>query len=274
MLIFENMYSKNYWHIIIALFWTSILWGQNTFQPKSVNLEYKGIIYRTERSIDLRLHTNGAAIAYNTGRIDAFNKTSYYHIELGYLKDFRERKQSRNFNNNGLISTRSFILGKRNNLLVLRAGKGWKRYLSEKARRKGIAVGYSYEVGPSLALLKPYYLNVVNSTIVDGELVNTIEEVKYSEENREVFLDRNRIQGASGYWKGFDEISVVPGIQAKGGLLFSLGAYDKMVKAVEVGAMVDFYIKKVPIMVESESVSNKPYFFNLYLSLQLGTRSN
>ena len=66
----------------------------------------------------------------------------------------------------------------------------------------------------------------------------------------------------------------MPGIQAKGGLLFSLGAYDKMVKAVEVGAMVDFYIKKVPIMVESESVSNKPYFFNLYLSLQLGTRSN
>ena len=268
------MYSKRNCHIILFLIWSPLLWSQNTFQPKSVNLEYKGIIYRTERSLDLRLHTNGAAIAYNTGRIDAFNKTSYYHIELGYIKDFRERKQSRNFNNNGLISTRSFILGKRNNLLILRAGRGWKRYLSEKARRKGIAVGYSYEVGPSLAFLKPYYLNIATQTFVDGELVNTIEEIKFSEENRDVFLDRNRIQGASGYWKGFDEISVVPGIQAKGGLLFSLGAYDKMVKAVEVGAMIDLYIKKVPIMVESETVSNKPFFINLYLSLQLGSRSN
>lgn len=268
------MYVHRYLYLFVLIFFGLSLSGQTTFQPKSVNLEYKGIIYRNERSVDIRLHTNGAALAYNTGKIDAFNKTSYYHIELGYIHDFRERKQSRNFNSNGFISSRSFILGKRNNLLVLRAGKGWKRYLSEKARRKGIAVGYSYEVGPSLALLKPYYLNVATPTLVNGELISVIEDIKYSEENRDVFLDRNRIQGSTGYWTGFNELSVVPGIQAKAGLLFSLGAYDKMVKAVEIGAMLDVYIKKIPILVETEAVSNKPYFFNLYLSLQLGSRSN
>lgn len=248
--------------------------GQNTFQPKSINLDYKGIIYRNEWSVDFRLHTNGAAISYNTGKIDAFNKTSYYHLELGYMTDYRERKTTRSFQSGSIIQSRTFIFGKQNNIINLRAGKGWKRYVSEKARRQGIAMGYSYEIGPSLALVKPYYINVRRNQIVNGELVVTFDDIKFSEEDRELFLNNLAIQGSSGYWKGFNEISVIPGLQAKGGLLFSLGAYDKMVKAVEIGAMVDVYIQSVPIMVRTENVRARPYFFNFYVSMLLGQRSN
>lgn len=260
--------------VILMTIGQGSLLGQNTFQPKSIDLSYKGIIYRNEWSVDFRLHTNGAALSYNTGSIDAFNKTSFYHFELGYMTDFRERKQTRSFQTGTLIQSRTFIFGKRNNVINLRAGKGWKRYVSEKARRKGIAMGYSYEVGPSLALVKPYYINVRRNEIVNGELVVTFEDIKYSAEDEDVFLNNVAIQGSSGFWKGFNEISVIPGIQAKGGVLFSLGAYDKTVKAIEVGAMLDLYIAKVPIMVETAEVSSKPYFFNLYVSLQLGRRSN
>lgn len=262
-------------YIVGLMLLTSICLAQKTFQPRATNLEYKGIIYRKEKSVDIRLHTNGFALAYNTGRIDAFNKTTYYHFELGYAKDFREKRQSRNIiNATGLIESSTFTYGKRNNLLVLRAGRGWKRYLSEKARRRGIAMGYSYEVGPSIALLKPYYLSVIEQQVQGNEVIFIEKDISYDEENKELFLDYEQIVGTPGYFKGFGDLSITPGIQAKGGLLFSLGAYDKMVKAVEIGAMVDIYAKKLPILVETEAVSNKPYIFNLYLSLQLGKRSN
>lgn len=260
--------------VFIACSMTIGVIAQNTFQPKSVNLDYKGIIYRNEWSVDFRLHTNGAAISYNTGRIDAFNKTSYYHFELGYMTDFRERKTTRSFQSGSIIQSRTFIFGKQNNVINLRAGKGWKRYVSEKARRQGIAVGYSYEVGPSLALVKPYYINVRRNQIVEGQAVVSFEDIKFTEEDRDVFLNNVAIQGSSGYWRGFNEISVIPGVQAKGGVLFSLGAYDQMVKAIEVGAMLDVYIQSVPIMVQTENVRARPYFFNFYVSMQLGKRSN
>ena len=137
------------WGLVVAGY------GQNTFQPKAINQEYKGIIYRHEKSVDIRLHTNGFALAYNTGKIDAFNKTSYYHFEVGYVRDFRERRQTLITLSSFQTNSSTYIYGKQNNIINIRAGKGWKRYLSEKARRKGIAMGYSYEVGTSLALLKP-----------------------------------------------------------------------------------------------------------------------
>ena len=70
------------------------------------------------------------------------------------------------------------------------------------------------------------------------------------------------------------ELTFTPGIQARGGILFSLGAYDKYVKMIEVGIMADLFIKKISILAETEAISNKPYFINLYLTLQLGARSN
>ena len=285
----EHLLRKNnyIYHInkkVMALRYVLMVWivwgfvvagyGQNTFQPKAINQEYKGIIYRHEKSVDIRLHTNGFALAYNTGKIDAFNETSYYHFELGYVRDFRERRQTLITLSSFQTNSSTYIYGKQNNIINIRAGKGWKRYLSEKARRKGIALGYCYEVGPSLALLKPYYIDISVVEEVNGELQLGRQEIKYSQENRDQFLNENIALGSAGYFRGFNEITVVPGIQAKGGLLFSLGAYDKMVKAVEVGAMLDVYIQQIPIMVETEAVSNKPYFFNLYLSLQLGRRSN
>ena len=60
-------------------------------------------------------------------------------------------------------------------------------------------------------------------------------------------------------------------------------------EAVEVGIMADFYLKTIPLMVDDatlplntnpprtldilpENVRNRPFFLNLYISLQLGKR--
>jgi hypothetical protein len=57
-------------------------------------------------------------------------------------------------------------------------------------------------------------------------------------------------------------------------LHFDWGAFDEFVKAMEAGVMVDFYFKKVPIMVETANgdIENSPLFINLFINIQLGKR--
>jgi len=247
------------------------LTAQRVIQPKLVEVDWKGIIYKKEWSIDLRLHENGAAIAYNSGKIRAYDRTNYYHVELGFTKDPREKTQTRISTLNG---SGTFTYGKINSVFNLRAGVGVKRYLSEKEKRRGVAVGYTYEIGPSLVLLKPYYLQVQGREVIDGEIIPVLQSVKYDGTNSAQFLDINQIAARSSFFKGFDEMSVRAGLQAKVGAHIAMGAFDKSVKAFETGLMFDVYPTKVPIFIESEAVRNRYYFVRVYFNIQLGSRKN
>lgn len=255
---------------IAAIFVPVALSGQTTIQPKQIDYSMIGVLYSSERTGDIQLHTNGIALAYTVGEIRKYYLTRYKYFGIGLLKHPREYRQSVNFHNGNLLlkSSSSFSYGKQNNFLVARAGIGEKRYLSEKAKRKGVAVGVSYEGGFSLGVLKPYYL-ILNRLESSSGGSYTVTE-RYSEENAEFFLDVSRVQGAASFFKGIDEVSIIPGIHGKVGAHFSLGAFEKDVRALELGFMFDLYFKRVPIMIIE---NNQPFFLNLYATLQLGKRS-
>jgi len=252
---------------------TSVGITQKTFQPKQPGQDWKGIVYRKETAFEMRLQTNGPLLfGVNIGEIKTYYRTDYYHFSLGFMKDPRERRQNKN-RGLGFNTSTGFVLGKQNSVLVLRGGMGTKRFLSEKAKRKGVAVGYDYEIGPSLALMKPYYLQIAYPA--SNGSPPTLREERYSEDNAAQFLDEDgTVFGGTSYFKGFGEMVIIPGLQAKAGVFFSLKAFDDKVKAVETGIMVDVYIKKLPIMVENENLTNRPYFINFYVNLLLGSRRN
>ncbi len=227
----------------------------------------RGIIYNQEFSLGLRMHTNGFALGTTFGKIKTYDHTNYLHFELGELKHVKEFRQS--FEIPSAISGRiskAFKYGKQNNLYVLRGSAGSKRYFSEKAKVKGVAVGISYEGGATLGLLKPYYLDLRSG---DGK--QTIP-FKYSEEDHSRFLDIWQIHGASPWTKGFNEISLSPGINGKFAVHFDWGAFDEYVKSIEAGIMVDAFLNKTPIMVEVDNVENRRLFINLFINLQFGKR--
>ncbi len=247
--------------------------AQRILQPKLVELDLKGVIYKKEWSFDLKIHENGYALGYNTGEVLTYDKSKYYQLELGMIKDIRERRQNKNYSFTPVGGTRAFVYGKINNFMVVRGSIGFKHYLSEKAKRKGLAVGYSYSFGPAIGLLKPYYLNVIIRPD-QGEITSvTYEDLKY-EDAPQQFLEFNDINGASKFTRGILETKVIPGVQAKVASHFALGAFDKYVKAVELGVMADLYINKVEIMVPTEGFDNKQYFIKLFANVQLGMRKN
>lgn len=242
--------------------------GQNNYQSR------KGVVYNKEVAFNFKPHTNGLAAGLQFGKIKSYNRTAYWGLELGEIKHVKETRQNKSNQIAALEGAfRGFVYGKQNNFYALRLTFGEKRYLSEKARRKGLALGLDYSAGASLGILKPYYLLL---RFVPEDFNRNFRSERYTAENEARFLDINSIYGADSFSKGLGNSSFLPGGHAKVALHFDWGAFDEFIKAFEVGIMADFYLKKVPIMVETPSapnVQNQPLFLNLFLNVQLGKRS-
>ncbi len=255
--------------VCILIFPLAVL-AQSGLFPDSRSYAGVGLIYEEEYTLDLHLHTNGLAIGYQKGKITKYYLTKTFNINFGYLrhpKEFRQNLRSQTVLQS-LTAATGYTFGKQNNFFVIRAGMGGIRYFGEKAKRKGVAVGFHYNIGPSIGMLKPYYLDLkrFDETTISGIRISS---EKYNEENAHLFLDPNNINGYSGFFKGFKEIKFVPGIQAKAGMYFSWGPEDQFVRVLETGLMLDLFTRRIPIMVID---NNQPLFLNLYVSLHFGKR--
>lgn len=244
------------------------LGAQNTLKQSEYKLTpLKGIVYFKEVAAELEFQSNGFNFGFNKGKIVRYNLTKYYHFDLGYMADPKERSKSQYLANFEGIS--SYTYGKQNYFFVLRGGMGRKHYLSEKAHKRGVALGYSYEGGVNLGLLKPYYLVLEYS----DELERSFRSEAYSAENSHLFLDLNKIRDKGKFSEGWNELKVAPGFHFNTALHFSLGAYEKYIKAIELGVHIDAYMQRIPIMVETEHHQNQFLFGHFFINFQLGQRS-
>ena len=157
--------QKQFWSLFGALMlsiFLSSVFAQTVVQPKSVNDNSSvGIIYDNEWSAQARLITRGFGLGFHWGEIETYYKTNIYSVHLDF---FRHVKQSRQNRRPSIYNSvpRPFVFGKQNSFFSLKAGLGTKRYFSEKARQRGLAIGLTYQGGISLGFEKPYYLEVLN----------------------------------------------------------------------------------------------------------------
>lgn len=245
--------------------------AQIILQPKIVENDQKGVVYASEKVYEIRAHLHGLAVGYKTGKLRNFYETTYMSYELGYMVDSRQKKFSKNQARIGTTPRRSFYYGKRSSLITARVSYGMKRYLSEKTKRKGVAMGIIYEGGATIGLIKPTYINVVRRDPDIEKLV--VEEIKYSDDTHDDFLDFDNIYGGTRYYRGLTEITPTVGLHGKVGMHWAIGAFDQKVKAVEAGLMLDIYPRKIPFVAEREDITNDFAFLKLYVSAQFGKRS-
>lgn len=246
----------------------TLILGQNNYDQR------KDIIYEKEFSTDFRLHTGGASVGVNLGKIRSYKKTSLMYFGIGELKHPQEVRQNQNLPFGVGTGLRGYIFGKQNNFFALRGGIGEKHYLSEKARKKGVALAISYDVGPTIGVLKPYYL-MLRTEPSNFNQPNFRSE-KFSTENESRFLSVDKIFGADNFFQGIGELGFRPGLHAKFSAHADWGILDEFIKALEAGVMVDYFFQEIPLMAESPltpNFRNKNVFVNLFLTLQLGKRS-
>lgn len=252
--------------ILLFLSFFGFASAQNTFQPRKLSNDNKGIVYKKEVTGDFRLQTDGWALGMTFGDLKTYDRTRFIYAGIGELRHPRE-VWTNDFRNG-----RRYVFGKQNNLYVLRAGWGQKHYLSEKAKRKGAAVGITYQVGPSLGLIKPYYLDIF---LLESRSSRT-RPIRFSDQTVNQFLNKEEIAGSSGFLQGWGELGVAPGAQAIIAAHFDWGAFDQNVKALEAGIMVDAYFRSIPLMIDLErfgNLRNRPIFVNFFINFQFGKRS-
>lgn len=224
--------------------------------------------YNREFSMGGRLNTDGWSGFLELGYKKSRTTTNFFQFEFAEKK---HPKQDRNtltiYTDLGFFNTNPYTYGKQNNFFQAKFGAGQRKLIGGKGNKNGVEVTGIYYGGISLGLLKPYYLDLMDSP----NDINNRETEKYSEENRDRFLNQQLIYGGGGFTKGWGEINFNPGLHARTGLRFDWARFNDVISALEVGVNAEYYSKEAPIMVEYDA---KRFFFNAYLSLQFGKRWN
>lgn len=259
------------------------VWASNTAlaqQPiiGTQPLTADDIVFKKEFSVGLKAHTHGFGASANLVRIQNIFKKKFIEIEVMNIKHPKERRQQSPYAS-GRNSARGYVFGKKNSFYTLNVNFGSIHTITNKGQRNGVQVSWFYGYGPSLGIVKPYYLELIYDVNERGGFITRNE--KYTPENASWFMNNGLILGSSGITYGWDDINLFPGFQLKGGFNFDWANFYEMVKAIEIGAMVnvhaglvknaegDIQISRVPIMIEEQ---NSFIFTNLYLRLNLGRR--
>lgn len=247
-------------------------------QVGTMPLTSDDVVFKREFSIGLKAHTHGFGASANFVRIENIFKKKTIEVEISNIKHPKERRQHSPFAS-GRNSARGYIYGKENSFYQLSVNFGTSKTITNKGQRNGVQVAWFYSYGPSLGITKPYYLELIYDVTETGQFVTRNE--RYSADNASWFLNQGLIYGSSGITYGWNQINLFPGLQVKGGFNFDWANFYEMVKAIEVGFMVNVHaglvkndegnlkVSRVPILINDK---NSFLFTNLYLRLNLGKR--
>ena len=230
------------------LIWTNSLKSQGDLD------EQQKIFFRNEKSFGIQLNSDGLGFSYRVAnRTNNLNK-NIIEFEAGTIKHPKEYKFTSYYDGS------SFIFGKMNFPVYLRGSIGRQRELYQKADLGGVSIRFLYSGGPTLAVYKPIYYKVpyyisIDQIVIKEEKFNNAIAIPYE------------ILGKASFFKGFGEIGVIPGIFAKTGITFEYSKEDKIIHAIEVGANLNAYLKKIPIMATND---NRAVFMTLFVSYRFG----
>ena len=220
------------------------------------------ILYNRQKTYGVILHNLGLGINYRSGkRLSIFN-TRMFELEFAYMKSYKQVKMVNPY----VINSKRYVYGKSNDVFFLRGGFVWKKLLNRKPYWGGVELRVIYGGGISIGIAKPYYLYIIKDISGSGYKFTIIPErydpTKHS--NTDIF-------GRAPFSKGFNEISIHPGLQLKGGLNFEFGTQNTKIKSVEIGAAIDILPTGMTIMYYS---ANQIVFPTFYISISLGKRFN
>lgn len=231
--------------------------------------EEGALVYRKQSAYALKLNTDGMSFYYEHGKYKSMSRTNLWWFEFGEKKNQKQNKQTpqptlTSYPGFSIISVgNNFVYGKVNNLYPFKIGFGRQYLIGNKGTTNGIAITAAYGGGISFGVLKPYFLQVADSTTESG-----ISDLRYNSDP-DKFLDPSVIVGASSFSKGIPHITVIPGLHLRGSLRFDYGRFRESLSALEIGFNADYYANKITIMANNPS-SN--LFGNVYLALVFGKR--
>jgi hypothetical protein len=216
--------------------------------------------FNKQTAFGIQLRTNGYGAFLELGRSRSPRFTNLYLLEISEIKHPKEEKVT-NANSPNAFFANSFVYGKINNFYQVKLGFGQQYVFGQKGNKNGVAVLAIVHGGLSMGLLKPYYIQV-------QETSSGLRDIKYESADSLNFLLGN-IVGGSGLGKGWSELKLRPGAFVKTSLRFDFGRFNETIQALEIGMSLDAYASKIPQMVLNEP---RRLFFQGHFALVFGHR--
>jgi len=220
-------------------------------------------------SLSGRLNTNGwsAGLCYLHQKSPG-NKV-LWQLHFSEIRHEKEAKQEQTRDlYPGLGKRTAYIFGKINNAYTLQLAYGREQMLFPALLDGNLSVSLRYSGGPALALLKPYYLNLIYVDYVPEPQAH-IQTERYSSGNSDHFLQPGFIRGRGKWSKGLGEIRYCPGLFAELAFVIEPEKPKAFVKAIVIGGNAAFYTSRIEIMTERKAY---PYQAAFFVGLTLGKR--
>lgn len=227
--------------------------------------------YRTVTTFGVTTNTNSGVIgglAFRqskqlSGTLFGVPQARYLSIELVNVKHPKELQSSINS-----IGSR-FIEGKENYLFVLRPQYGREVKLFQRNADDGIAVNGILAVGPSIGIIKPYFLEVTSG--------NRSRTVPASEVNGFATATGETVTGSGGFFQGLDKSKLTVGLNVKAALSFELSAFRNNTTGVEIGFLTELFPNKIIIIPNIDPNNkredgNRSFFTSGYITLFFGSK--
>lgn len=200
--------------------------------------------------------------SYSTSRV-----WQIHFSEVKHEKQVKQQGSNKSFPELG--NPAPYVFGKINNLYTLQVGYGRETLLLPGVMEGNISVSMRYSFGLSLAMLKPYYLKLEDIDYTTNPATAHIKEAGYSQADSALFLNPNRIFGASSWTKSLNKIDYVPGGFIDAAVVLTPGKNKNFVQVITLGCNASAYYKELPIM---EGQKAYPWEVCLYAGLGIGKR--
>lgn len=244
---------------------------RNKLQTWKTHIQEWGLDSNYTHALSLggRLYTNGwgAGIVYQ--RQKAAGIKSLWQLYFSEIKHNKEVKQEARLEKYSYLAKNTpFILGKINQVYTLQLAYGREQLLFPALLDGHMSISIRYAAGPAVALLKPYYLNLVYVDYQPEEVAH-LQTEKHSKDNEDHFLQPGFILGAAKWSKGLNETRLVPGLFGELAFVIEPGRPSTFVKSISIGGHAAYYTAPLALMALRKAY---PYQAAFFVGLQLGKR--
>ena len=253
--------------VLIFALTNTLVAGQS---PRTPPADDQGDDYQSVTTFGITTNTNSGilgGISFRqskrlNGELFGMPQYRYLSVELVNVKHPKEVASS-------FAAGSRFIAGKENYLFVIRPQYGREVTLFQRNEDEGISVSGILAAGPSLGIIKPYYLDVQSG--------NSTRSVPASQVNGSNTASGEVVTGAGSIFQGFGESKLTVGLNIKAALSFELSAFRTNTTGVEIGFLSELFPQRVIIIPNTTAGANRAdgnrsFFTSAYLTLFFGSK--
>jgi hypothetical protein len=244
--------KKHFISVLLAL----IVFHSQAQQKSKKQADYQPTTYH---ALGVSTNTNAGLLggfAYKIGKlIDTHNERKQYRymgIELVNTRHLQEVVST-------AINGNNITYGKQNYLFSLRPQYGREISLFQRSNNEGIHITGILAVGPSIGLVKPYYIQYAYKS-------NLIKTEPY---DPAIHTNDNNIVGTGSLFSGIGSIKPVMGGHLKAALGIDLDNSPSSVVNLEIGFLLEAFSEKIILL---PAAQNYNIFTAGYITLYVGSR--